>query len=226
MPKLIECISTWQGEGPDTGQRMLLTRFKFCNLKCPWCDTKIKMRAQNESNHYIEDLQHMLDVDLSGIMITGGEPTINRHLSDTIEMLNDLNYPIANVETNGYNVKDLIEGVSPLKNVKYIISPKFPTEHQFDENIKMIDSIATDQVYIKAVIVPQFGLKPEEESEMTIEFLDYIIRTRRLDISHIYLMPYGIDRTEIIKYSPYIFEIAEKFKINVATRMHIMYDFI
>jgi 7-carboxy-7-deazaguanine synthase len=226
MPKLIECISTWQGEGPDTGQRMLLTRFKHCNLACDWCDTKVKMRVQNESNHYIEDLQHILRVDLSGLMITGGEPTMNRHYSDTLEMLNTMIYPVANVETNGCNVLGLIEEVSPLKNVKYIVSPKFPGEKEYDYNIERFKRINTDQVYIKLVVVPQFGLKPTEETLRTLSFLEYIIRDRIINRRNIYLMPYGIDREEILKYSPSIFELAERFKINISTRMHIMYDFV
>ena len=41
---LIENIITWQGEGPDCGQRMLLLRFKECDRveekrPCPWCYT-------------------------------------------------------------------------------------------------------------------------------------------------------------------------------------------
>ncbi len=227
MPKLIECISTWQGEGPDTGQRMLLTRFKFCNLKCSWCDTRVKMKAQQESNHYIKDLQHIINKDLCGLMITGGEPTINRHFHDTVEMLNELEYPVANVETNGYNLLGLLDVISYEKNIKYIVSPKFPDEYEYEKNIDIFDKLEfTDNIYVKLVLLPQFGLKQEEETVRNIDFLRHIIDNRRVKRSNIYLMPYGMDRQTILKYSSYIFEFADEFKINVSTRMHIMYDFV
>ena len=42
--KLIENFQSYQGEGPDMGQAMIILRFKTCNLKCVWCDTSVKMR--------------------------------------------------------------------------------------------------------------------------------------------------------------------------------------
>ena len=44
---LIENFVSWQGEGPDSGQAMIILRFKNCNLNCPWCDTKVKMRKSS-----------------------------------------------------------------------------------------------------------------------------------------------------------------------------------
>ncbi len=46
--RAIEVFITYQGEGPDSGQRMLLVRYKRCNRNCPWCDTEVKMRISHE----------------------------------------------------------------------------------------------------------------------------------------------------------------------------------
>ena len=35
--KVIQVTKTWQGEGNGAGRRVLLLRFKHCNLNCPWC---------------------------------------------------------------------------------------------------------------------------------------------------------------------------------------------
>ena len=49
--RLIENFCSFQGEGPDVGRTMVILRFKTCNLNCPWCDTKVKMRASNEATY-------------------------------------------------------------------------------------------------------------------------------------------------------------------------------
>ena len=98
--KLIECITTWQGEGPGSGQYMLLVRFKKCQLKCSYCDTMIKMRNSVDGIFKISDLQKAINRIKGGLLITGGEPTM--YNEDVVNMLTMLTYNTANVETNGY----------------------------------------------------------------------------------------------------------------------------
>ena len=59
--KLIESCITWQGEGPDSGRRMLMLRFKRCNRNCSWCDTQVRMRNAMESDYSLHDLQLIID---------------------------------------------------------------------------------------------------------------------------------------------------------------------
>ena len=59
--KLIENFVSWQGEGPDSGQAMIILRFKSCNLRCPWCDTAVKMRISAEAPHSLSDIQKTED---------------------------------------------------------------------------------------------------------------------------------------------------------------------
>jgi len=122
--KLIECFNTFQGEGPDSGQAMTILRVKYCNLSCPWCDTQVKMRISMEAPHSLKEIQENISQNRTGILLTGGEPTINKHFDDTLSLINDLEYPIANVESNGYNLLELIEKADPTKNVHYMYSPK------------------------------------------------------------------------------------------------------
>lgn len=215
--KLIECINTWQGEGADVGQRMLLCRFKFCNKKCSWCDTTVKMRALQEAEVTITRLQEIIDEEKTGLMITGGEPTFSNQLVQTIAMLNKLNYPIANVETNGLGIIDLIRDVDPAKNVRYSYSPKLFNSDDWDEALSKVKELKDNEnVFIKLVVY--------EEDQTSVDFLDAIVGI--FPAHRIYLMPLGKNKDEMFKNSGHMFNMAEKYKTNISSRMHLVYDFV
>jgi organic radical activating enzyme len=91
--RLIENFVSWQGEGPDSGSTMVILRFKTCNLNCPWCDTAVKMRISAEAPYQLFDIQETLYERCAGILVTGGEPTVDRHFDETVMLLNELEYP-------------------------------------------------------------------------------------------------------------------------------------
>lgn len=216
MVRLIECAVTWQGEGPNTGQRMLLTRFKHCNKNCSYCDTQVKMRTTLESDFSLSTIQDVINKEKLGIMITGGEPTIKRHFDDTVNMLNKLTYTRANVESNGFDLDRLIKEVLKSKPVNYIFSPKIFNEKDFDECVEIFNMISSfDSVYYKIVYQNNFYVK---------EFLNYIESKGVND--RVYLMPQGRTREELINNSPEVFDVAEAYKINFSSRDHLIYSFI
>lgn len=215
--KLIECISqTHQGEGPDSGYRMLLCRFKYCNMNCNFCDTKIKMRALAETEIKLKNLQYIINQEKVGIMATGGEPTIDKHFNDTLKLLNQLSYPIANVETNGYNLLELIKQVDSTKNVHYIFSPKIFNDSQWETSISLSTKlIKYNNVFLKVVV---------QNDEYTEDFLKHI--TKIFPTNRIYLMPLGETKEELFKHSPLMMDLADKYKTNITSRMHLIYDFV
>ncbi len=214
--QLIECLITWQGEGPDTGKRMLLTRFKHCDRVCKWCDTLVKMRIHQAASFTTEYLQTTLNKERCGILITGGEPTFEDQLQQTIFMLNSLNYPIANVETNGYRLDELLTAVDRKHNVKFIYSPKFFTEDDLREERKILFRLCGDpRVYIKLVY---------EDNLLCREFLGRAVD--KIDPMRIYLMPQGKNKEELLKNSGIVFDAAENYKVNFTSRTHLIYDFI
>lgn len=221
--KLIENIVTFQGEGPDAGKRMLLLRVKNCNRKCRWCDTKVKMRILQEGLYSLDSLQETIDREKCGVMITGGEPTFGPHIEDTIKILDKLDYPLANVETNGYNLRRLLSGSfisATEKPVKFIVSPKIYNENELDSERENLTSLLKhSNVFVKYVI----GEDP------FLGFLDFLVDRRffSCDIrERVYLMPRGETRVEQLRNAPEVFELAEKYKMNFSGRQHIMYEFI
>ena len=217
MVKLIECINTWQGEGADVGQRMLLCRFKYCNKKCPWCDTLVKMRALQEAEYSLVKLQEIIDEEKTGLMITGGEPTYSNQLDETITMLNVLKYPTANVETNGLGLLELIKLVDPDKSVRYSFSPKLFTE----EDCTFAFDLAANVAYNPNVIIK---LVVNETDDITNLFLKELVNIFPVD--RIYLMPMGKNKEEMFTNAPHMFNLAEQYKTNISSRMHLVYDFV
>jgi len=216
--KLIECIKTWQGEGPDVGIAMLLCRFKYCNKHCSFCDTLTKMRISQESEYKLKNLQQQIDSNILGLMITGGEPTIIKHFSDTVNLLNNLNYKIANVESNGYHLENLIKATNPLKNIHYIYSPKIFCEEDLQTEINNTTNLLKyHNCFIKIVY--------QKDNELLNEYIEWLDLQKK-SYNKIWIMPEGKTKEELIKNSNEIFDICEDYNFNFTSRDHIIYNFI
>jgi organic radical activating enzyme len=216
--KLIECYrNTLQGEGIDVGKRMSLFRFKYCNKKCKFCDTLVKMRIQQEAEYKITDLQNILDEEKTNPMITGGEPTIERHFNDTLKLINILNYKgVANLETNGYNLLELIKKIDKSKKINISYSPKMFSKKELEEEIDRSKELKNYlNVYYKILY---------QDNNLIKKYLEFL---EQLDINdRVWLMPEGVNRADLIRNSEKVFDACEKYRFNFSTRSHIIYGFI
>ena len=184
--RLIENFVSWQGEGPDSGQAMIILRFKTCNLKCSWCDTSVKLRISAESPHKLEDIQTSIYKNKAGILVTGGEPTVPRHFDETVALLNDLTYPIANVESNGMQLEELIQETEDSKNkIRFMYSPKFFAREDFNTAVSKTESLLRyPNLFIKIVY---------EDRPVVQAYLEWL--STRITISQsnrVWLMPEGV----------------------------------
>lgn len=218
--KLIEVIRSWQGEGPDMGRAMIILRFKTCNKKCPWCDTSVKMRIIPEAEYKLDMLQELINDTRSGILVTGGEPTVPRHFDECELLLKKLDYPVANVESNGCNLLDMIERTTKKKDkIKFIFSPKIFNEKDYSDVVELTKNVITiPNVYFKIVY---------ENNELINTYLDYLSRfITEKDSYKVWLMPEGTTRQDLLKNAPNVFDAAERYRFNFSSRTHIMYGFV
>ena len=217
--KLIENFVSWQGEGPDSGRTMIILRFKTCNLKCPWCDTSVKMRISAEAPYKLEDIQQEIINTKAGILVTGGEPTVDRHMNDALSLLNDLDYPIANVESNGFQLEELINKTDPSKNIHFVFSPKFFTETDYSNAVEKSKRLLNyDSVYIKVVY---------ENKDLVKNYLEWLKREVSYKQSgKVWLMPEGITRSDLIRNSEEVFDACEKYRFNFSSRSHVIFGFV
>ena len=217
--RLIENFLSWQGEGPDSGQAMIILRFKSCNLKCPWCDTAVKMRISAEAPYMLSDIQQTVNEKRAGLLITGGEPTVDRHFKETLMLLNELDYPIANVESNGYNLKQLIAQTDPTKNVRFMYSPKIFSNTDMEKAMQMVDDlIYQDRVFMKVVY---------EDRALVTGFLDWV--SNQIGVAEarkVWLMPEGVTRADLIRNAEGVFDACERYKFNFSSRSHIIFGFV
>jgi len=232
---LIECIPTWQGEGPNAGKRMLLVRFKFCNRTCIFCDTQTKMNVPevmyslNELNNEIEFFRNL--------MITGGEPTLKtgsvNNYQHTVDMLRYCNYDFADVETNGFNLVEFLYVIHEIENLKgnkktinVSWSPKFASVEDLKYNIDIFNDIQSGLTYgnteIHILKVPT--LKLVISDDIAIKFLDEVI-SMGYDTNRIYLMPLGSTLDKIQKSFPDIVKLAEQYNCHISSRMHLVHNF-
>lgn len=83
--EISEIFSSIQGEGPSAGARCLFVRLALCNLRCSWCDTKYtwefrQYRYSDEVHSMPSDqlLDRIAECPEKRIVITGGEPLLQR----------------------------------------------------------------------------------------------------------------------------------------------------
>ncbi len=219
--KLIENFVSWQGEGPDSGKTMIILRFKTCNKKCPWCDTQVKMRVSAEASYNLEDIQKTIDDRAAGILVTGGEPTVPKHFDECETLLNELTYPVANVESNGFKLYELIGAVEPHHNVKFIYSPKIfgsNDEHEARETISKI--AGHHNVYVKLVYEP--------ENKYSMGFIQLLVNEYKdlIKQQKIWIMPKGTNRADLIRNAGPVFDVCEKYNFNFSSRSHVIFDFV
>jgi len=217
--RLIENFASWQGEGPDSGQAMIILRFKSCNLKCSWCDTSVKMRISAESPHKLFDIQQNIDENRAGILVTGGEPTVPRHFDEAVALLTQLDYPVANVESNGFQLEELIQETQGDKNIHYMYSPKFFKREDVDTAVKKSDRLLNyPNLFIKVV----YEDRPEVQA-----YLDWLTENITMSLANrVWLMPEGVNRAELIKNSEAVFDACEKYKFNFSSRSHLIFGFV
>lgn len=92
-----------------------------CNFSCPFChnselikDIKEDVISEDEIFDYLKKRKNMLD----GVVITGGEPTINNDLIPFIKEIKNLGY-LVKLDTNGY-LPDVLEDIIREGIVDYI----------------------------------------------------------------------------------------------------------
>ena len=102
MYDLVEIFESLQGEGRNTGRPCVFVRFAGCNLKCPWCDTDVTKRFSASLDELLAELGQY---KAKSVILTGGEPTMQKEMPELVAALKKAGYWIG-VETNGTNDAD------------------------------------------------------------------------------------------------------------------------
>lgn len=167
--KVVEIFDSIQGEGCWIGTYVTFIRLPGCNLKCPFCDEALKYdQAEEMAMSTI-----LRNVNQHIVVITGGEPTINKDLGYLIHCLKEAGHQV-HIETNGTNKMPMVKPdwvtVSPKRESSFVCVP-VPNELKFvvDMDLKWSDVHRIHDKYPEAIVWLQPCDGPDiEESKAKI----------------------------------------------------------
>lgn len=246
---LIQYDITWQGEGSDTGKRMLLLRFKDCNRSCPFCDTNGMMKNNECITIPFIKIMNDLPTAQNRIILTGGEPTL--YIKEIVSLIKFLyekyNKPVKfSIESNGFKVLELISELIVelsfdikyiLDNISFNISPKFLDTRKEDNDEDVCDEEHMMRWLVKNIEIAEklkqfsnidfkivMGGDDDDLKGVTLAYLSMLITKLNIDRDRIYLMPMGVTIEENIKNFGYVREIADQFGLNISARIHLLFN--
>ncbi|MCR4601616.1 MAG: putative 7-carboxy-7-deazaguanine synthase QueE [Clostridia bacterium] len=104
--KVAETFDSINGEGMKSGQLAFFVRFAGCNMNCTYCDTMWANEPENRDNRFrtMSTGEIYSEIKLSGIRnvtLTGGEPLIQPHIDELLDVLLEDERLTVEIETNG-----------------------------------------------------------------------------------------------------------------------------
>jgi len=115
--RVTEIFFSIQGEGTRAGRPCVFVRFTGCDLRCNYCDTAYAFTGGGEASQ-AEILEEVARHPCRFVLLTGGEPMLQRDLPALARALLDRGYEVA-VETHGQLPLDgLPDDVTRIADVK------------------------------------------------------------------------------------------------------------
>ncbi len=226
---LCELFVSVQGEGTYLGQPSIFIRSSGCNLRCKWentlCDTEYASWEPEENVRSVDEIlsnvrsiqkQHP---NITHVVVTGGEPTLQPGLSALIHGLHAQELFIT-LETNG-SIKP--ESKLPIDLVS--ISPKLesstPWQTEFEDmhcrgrlKLDVLKHWTDNYVFqFKFVILGE-----DDEAEIH-SILDAI---GNVDPGQVFLMPEGVSTEELREHGKSCITIALRNGWRYTPRAHIV----
>ena len=136
---VIEKFVSIDGEGPSAGELATFIRFSGCDLSCTWCDTTYSWDGQTKSEKMTaeEIYQYIEESGAYNVTLTGGEPLIQKDISELIGLLIEDGMLTIRVETHGgVNIAPLKETFDMLVapyDLQFIVDVKLPSSGMMDK---------------------------------------------------------------------------------------------
>ncbi len=101
--KVVEKFVSINGEGLRAGELAVFIRFMGCNLNCSYCDTAW---ANQEDTEYtlmteLQIYRFIKETRIKNVTLTGGEPLLDPHIMDLLQLLSKDHELRVEIETNG-----------------------------------------------------------------------------------------------------------------------------
>lgn len=213
--RLSEMFIAFQGEGPTLGIESVFVRFHGCPVHCAWCDTAFTWDGSERGERVSwQDLgrrvvQVAQDARVGNVVVTGGEPAIQKNLGAFISLLRTANLTVE-VETSG--------AVPPppllaRDGVRFNVSPKLASARprQAPDADTLSAWLAHEPSVLKFVVD---GADDLAQVEALVERLG-------AERSRVWLMPQATTSVALAAAQGRLLALAKGTGFRVTTRMHV-----
>jgi len=165
--KVCEIFASIQGEGLRVGEPSVFLRLSGCNLKCVMCDTRYSWNEGKELS-YDEILERIASFGLKSVVITGGEPLLQRKsLLGLVKLLNENGFTLS-IETNGTIADEPAVEVCKLMEL-VTISPKITS---FSGKVLHLNTVCKLLEELKNRVCLKWPILSREDFEVVAELVE------------------------------------------------------
>lgn len=133
--RVTEIFFSIQGEGTRAGRPCVFVRFTGCDLRCGYCDTTYAFHGGREVPRD-EVLREIAAYPCRFVLLTGGEPMLQKDLPDLARELLARGYEVA-VETHGQRPLDALP-----REVVRVVDVKTPGSGEPTTDFAYLDALA------------------------------------------------------------------------------------
>ena len=222
-----ETFYSVQGEGKHIGVPSFFIRSSGCNLRCEWrdqrtgevtkCDTPYTSWEPKGSFVPLEELVgQAAKTPARHVVITGGEPFLQKDLPELARMLTESGYQVT-VETNGSIFKELptqiYMSISPKMENSIPLGSRYEARHRrLMRNPEALSKFMARHDYqLKFVVASPEDL--DDVSELRTQLA--------IPAGKVYLMPEGDNSETIRERSRWLIELCKEHGFNFSDRLHI-----
>ena len=228
-----EVYAAVQGEGPKDGTPCVFVRFHLCPVKCQWCDTSytwdgsekgertnlpellatIEGVARNPNGLvFIDGINESRRV-VNHVVITGGEPMVQKCLGGLIAELRSMDYTVEIETACIFKPTDEWLNVSD-DGVIWNLSPKLPSA-----NAKILPAPAIVRQWIESSANTELKLvvKDLKDLEAAIE----LSKESGAELSETLIMPCATSVDQMSERLRWLYPLALTHGFKVISRTHI-----
>jgi len=213
---IAETFTSIQGEGTLAGVPSFFIRTSGCNLRCGWCDTPYtSWEPEGERRSLRELLGRAAASRCRHVVITGGEPLLQRELGDLTRALAANGHHIT-VETAGTLAPDFdchLLSVSP-KTANSDPEGRFRERHR---------ALRTDLEPLRRLLRrhPEHQLKFVVRDEGDLPEILAIVERLGVATERVMLMPEGRRAEEVAAHAATVARACLRHAFRYSTRLHL-----
>ncbi len=196
----------------------MFVRTTGCNLRCWFCDTPFtSFRPEGVKADWVAVAKEVLGRRCEHVVVTGGEPLLQPDIVPLIRALRKERL-IVTVETAGTVYRPVevdLMSISPkLSNSSTRQDPRWLERHERDRNQpEVMNRLIAESPYQLKFVVDQ----PSDLDEI----VEYLTQFPDVSRDRVWLMPQGIQRTELAEKGVWLAPAAERLGYRFCPRRHI-----